>query len=145
MRPHYLPGDLVARRKGLVMHHGIALGGGRVLHNTPFRGEHISSEEEFLAGQRLHVTRLPYDARVRALRHADDWTGGRGYNLLTNNCEHTVTRAMSGAARSPQLIGWAAGVAVGAAAFALTRHAGAAAAGYTLAKRLAEGSFRAFR
>ncbi len=38
------PGDIVSRRKGLVMHRGVALGGGRVLHNTPFRGEHICSE-----------------------------------------------------------------------------------------------------
>ena len=62
----YLPGDIVSRRKGMVMHRGIALGDGRVLHNTPFRGEHISSEEEFSAGRRLYVTRMD---RIAGNRH----------------------------------------------------------------------------
>ena len=33
----YLPGDVVARRKGLVMHHGVVLADGRILHNTRAR------------------------------------------------------------------------------------------------------------
>jgi hypothetical protein len=50
MRTRYLAGDIVSRRKGLVMHKGVSLGGGRILHNTPFRGEHVCTEEEFADG-----------------------------------------------------------------------------------------------
>jgi hypothetical protein len=131
----YLPGDIVSRRKGFVMHKGIALGDGRVLHNTPFRGEHITTEHEFRNGERLRVVRQDRTRRQRALAHADGLGRGRGYNLLTNNCEHTVHRASTGAARSPQLIGWAAGLAVGAVALAVTRHPVAAVAGFEAARR----------
>lgn len=133
----YLPGDVVSRRKGFVMHKGIALGDGRVLHNTPFRGEHIATEAEFRAGKRLYVTRLSRRERQRALGHADRVdVHSRGYNLLTNNCEHTVTRAAYDRPHSPQLLGWAAGIVGGALTFAVTRHVGAAAAGYALARGL---------
>lgn len=134
----YLPGDIVSRRKGFVMHKGVALGDGRVLHNTPMRGEHITTEEEFRAGKRVYVTRQERDARERALAHADRDPGGR-YNLLTNNCEHTVHRAASGEARSPQLKSWVLGLAIGGAALAITRHPGVAAAGFALGRKLADG------
>ncbi len=106
----YLPGDVVSRRKGFVMHRGIAFGDGRVLHNTPFKGEHISSEAEFSAGQRVYVTRMDRAARQRALLHAERDVGRRSYSLLANNCEHTVSRAIDGEADSPQLRGWVAGL-----------------------------------
>jgi hypothetical protein len=128
----YLPGDIVSRRKGFVMHRGIALGDGRVLHNTPFKGEHICSEEEFRAGHSLHVTRLDRTARQRALLHAD--VADRSYSLFNNNCEHTVYRAIGAEAESPQLKGWIAGLAAGAAVFALTRHPAAALAGFAAAR-----------
>jgi len=130
----YLPGDIVSRRKGMVMHRGIALGDGRVLHNTPFRGEHISSEEEFSAGRRLYVTRMDRIARQRALLHAEMDAGGRPYSLLANNCEHTVSRAIGTEVESPQLRGWVAGLVAGAALLALTRSLAAAAAGFAAAR-----------
>ena len=88
----YLPGDIVSRRKGFVMHKDIVLRDGRVLHNVPFKGEHICSEAEFRDGKRLYATRMEQRQRSRALREADRDTL-RGYNLFTNNCEHTVHRA----------------------------------------------------
>ena len=130
----YLPGDVVSRRKGFVMHRGIALGDGRVLHNTPFKGEHISSEAEFSAGQRLYVTRMDRAARQRALLHAERDVGRRSYSLLGNNCEHTVSRAIDGEADSPQLRAWVAGLMAGAALLALTRSPAAAAAGFAAAR-----------
>jgi hypothetical protein len=131
------PGDIVSRRKGLVMHRGVALGGGRVLHNTPFRGEHICSETEFRAGKRMYVTNLDSDLRQRALHRAHHHVeSGRGYNLLTNNCEHTVTRATHGESRSPQLQSWLFGAGFAAAAFAITRHPAAAAAAYAAGRKL---------
>ena len=133
----YLPGDVVSRRKGLVMHKGVVLRDGRILHNTPFRGEHVCTEEEFRAGKRLHTTRMESHERRRALHHAENGDR-RSYNLLTNNCEHTVSRAATGRPESPQLSSWIAGIGVGAVAFALTRHPGVTAAGYALGYRLAK-------
>lgn len=130
----YLPGDMLSRRKGLVMHRGIALGDGRVLHNTPFKGEHISSEAEFRAGQRMYVTRLDRNVRERALRHVESDAAGRPYSLVTNNCEHTVSRAIGAVPESPQLREWAAGLAAGLTLFALTRSPGVAAAGFAAAR-----------
>ncbi len=129
------PGDIVSRRKGFVMHRGIALGDGRVLHNTPFRGEHICSEHEFRAGKRMYVSNLDGADRARAVRRANHGSA-RSYNLLTNNCEHTVSRAATGRAQSPQLRSWVIGTGLAAATFAVTRHPAAAAAALAFGKKI---------
>ena len=138
MAPRFQPGDIVARRKGFVMHKGVVLSDGRILHNTPWRGEHTSSEREFRAGRRLRVTALDKDARQRVLDGEHD--GARRYNLFTNNCEHTVNRVTTGRATSPQLQGWLVGAGMAALAFAVFRHpvvaASAYAAGRGLVRRL---------
>jgi len=141
MTTPYLAGDVIARRKGLVMHKGIALGDGQVLHNMPSRGEHISSEAEFLSGRSMVVYITPLRQRQRALQHADQLrragdTTNRGYHLFTNNCEHTVNRLHKGRAESPQLKGWIAGFSLAAVAFLVTRHPGVAAAGFAIGRRL---------
>lgn len=133
----YLPGDVVSRRKGFVMHKGLVMRDGSILHNTPFRGEHVCSEAEFRAGQRLYVSHSELDERRRTLNRVNA-SERRGYNLFTNNCEHTVNRATTGRSHSPQLLLWAAGLGVGAVAFALTRHPAAAVAGYALGRSLAK-------
>lgn len=130
----------MSRRKGIVMHRGIALGDGRVLHNTPFKGEHISSEEDFSAGQRLYVTRMDRAARQRALLHAETDSHGRRYSLLGNNCEHTVSRAIGGEPESPQLREWVVGLVAGAALLALTRSPTAAAAGFAAVRGWMSGN-----
>ena len=134
---HYLPGDIVSRRKGPVMHKGIALGDGQVFHNTPLRGEHVSTEREFLRGRRLHVERLDGSERQRVLQAARNASSHR-YNLFANNCEHTVARARTGVADSQQLRAWALGLGLGALAFAATRHPAAAVAGYALGHGIAK-------
>jgi len=137
-----LPGDIVSRRKGLVMHRGIALGDGRVLHNTPFKGEHICSESEFRAGKRLYIDRHDAALRKRTLHRAGSVPdSARSYNLFTNNCEHTVSRTMTGRAHSPQLRSWLVGGGMAAATFALTRHPGAAVAAYALGRKLTSRLF----
>lgn len=135
----YLTGDVVARRKGLVMHHGVVLSDGRVLHNTPRRGEHISTLDDFRRGRRVYrvgragVGMASLVPAAVPLRH---------YNLFTNNCEHTVSRLTEGRPRSGQLRGWVAGVSLGAVAFALTRHPGISAAGYALGRSLGGRSWQ---
>ena len=134
-----LPGDVVLRRKGPVMHQGIALGDDRVLHNTPLRGEHVSSMEDFRRGKTVRARGLGETQRARALRHAQGAARGgvRRYNLFRNNCEHTVSRATTGKPKSPQLLAVAAGVVAGAAVLVAIRHPVAAAAiGYGLWRRL---------
>lgn len=134
MQADYQPGDILVRRKGVVMHKGIALSGGRVLHNTPLRGEHVSSEREFRAGRRLWVKKQDGEARRRALDGAEQASGR--YNLFTNNCEHTVNRATLGQASSPQLQAWVAGAGLAVLVFAVVRHPVLAAAGFALGRRL---------
>ena len=136
LKAPYQPGDIVVRRKGLFMHHGIVLDDGRILHNTPRKGEHLSSEQEFRAGRRMRIIRLEEQAQQRSLGAATEGAG-RPYNLFTNNCEHCVSRAATGQARSPQLQGWMAGLGVAALAFAATRRPAAAVAGYMLGRSLA--------
>lgn len=131
MVTRHLPGDILLRRKGFVLHKGIALGNGRVFHNTPIEGEHVSTEENFRAGHRLYVTRLSANERRRTV-HAVRSESPRRYNLLTNNCEHTVTRARTGEASSRQLEAWAVGLGLGALAFAATRRPSLAVAGFAL-------------
>lgn len=129
-------GDIVYRRKGLVRHKGLVLHDGRVLHNTPERGEHISHLSEFGAGKRIWLeTRTgSYSGTQLSTRSLPD--RGRNYHLLTNNCEHTISRATNGRAESPQLKSWLAGIGLGTVTFALTRHPGATAAAYALGRSL---------
>ena len=102
---HYRAGDIVSRRKGLVMHKGVVLPDGNILHNTPFRGEHVCSPREFGSGQRLYVTSPRGDDHLSRVYRAVPKTS-KGYNLFTNNCEHTVSRVTHGASESPQLRSW---------------------------------------
>lgn len=132
-----MPGDVVARRKGPVMHKGVVLPDGRVLHNTPGRGEHVSTLEEFGAGRTVHVVRRAC-ARSRARAYQARPRADQRYNIFTNNCEHTTSRVVHGREESPQLRGWIAGVGVAALAFALTRHPGATLASFAAGRRFAE-------
>jgi hypothetical protein len=129
------PGDIVSRRKGFVMHKGIVMSDGSVLHNTPFHGEVRVPMSEFAAGKRVFVEHQDTEVRMRALRRADNHDP-RGYDLLRNNCEHTVHRLSHGRAESPQLQSWIAGLGVASATFVLTRHPGLAAAGFALGRKL---------
>ncbi len=134
MQPNYRPGDIVARRKWLVMHKGVVLDDGRILHNTPWRGEHVSSERDFRAGRPLRVTPQNPEARQRAVNASRDEV--RRYNLFTNNCEHTVNRATTGHASSPQLQGWLVGAGMAAVAIAVLRHPLLAASAYAVGRGL---------
>ncbi len=96
------PGELLRRRKGPVMHTGVSLGAGRVLHNTPGRGEHVSSFEDFANGETVRVSPSSAKARER-VQSRDVNACERPYNPFTNNCEHTASRATDGRASSPQL------------------------------------------
>ncbi|MCY3884804.1 MAG: hypothetical protein OXG24_07765 [Gammaproteobacteria bacterium] len=132
------PGDIVSRRKGLVMHRGIVLEDGQVFHNTPFQGEHVSSLHEFRKNKRMFVHEMDAVERLEALR-ACGGNSDRNYNLFTNNCEHTISRASTGKGRSPQLVSFLISGGVAAATLALTRSPGLALAGFALTRKLTSG------
>jgi len=133
----YRPGDVVARRKGPVMHKGIVMSDGRILHNVPLEGEQICSLAEFSTGKRVYVTR-PKSNRFSAEVPVIAPDPARRYCLFTNNCEHTVTRFTHGSPRSPQLRGWIAGMSVAAATLtlALARGTVAGAVAQTIGRSL---------
>ncbi|MCY4656005.1 MAG: lecithin retinol acyltransferase family protein [Gammaproteobacteria bacterium] len=108
------------------MHRGIVLEDGRVLHNTPLAGEHVSSLEQFSKGKTVRRHALPKPQRDQILKNATkkQHTGYRNYNLFTNNCEHLVTSAKDLKPRSPQLGSFLAGAGLAVAVLAVTRHPG---------------------
>ncbi len=99
------PGDIVSRRKGPFRHIGIVVGDDEILHNTPLRGEHLSSTRAFAKGKGVCVEYQDTQGRSRVVKSAKAHleSGTRSYNPLTNNCEHTVNRITTGRAHSPQL------------------------------------------
>ncbi|HSG90129.1 MAG TPA: hypothetical protein VLA56_13030 [Pseudomonadales bacterium] len=130
------PGDIVKRPKGPVTHVGVVLDGGLVLHNTPERGEHVSTLAEFSRGRPVRVERPDDSERLRLLASATASARSRRYHLLQNNCEHTLYRARDGRPRSPQVLSWTLGIAGAVAGTLLLRHWGATAAGWELGRRL---------
>lgn len=116
----YAVGTVLTRPKGPLTHVGVVTEAGAVFHNTPERGEHESSLEEFAAGGpitvRSRVTDLPaFLHRLRQRRF-----NLRPYDAFSNNCEHTVTALIGEEPSSPQLQGWGilAGMAVAVAVLA---------------------------
>lgn len=130
------PGDVVSRPKGLVEHVGLVVDGGRVLHNIPGQGEHVTSLAEFAAGRPVRIDRSPPEERLMLLARAGHDGARRDYDLLRNNCEHTVSRVREGRASSPQLLDWTLGAAGAVAGGLLLRNWGAAVAGFELGRRL---------
>jgi len=106
---HLIPGAVLTRPKagGLVEHEGLYLGNGQVFHNTPERGDHISTLSEFARNQRIRIRRtegrLVPAALIRARQLA--WMNRR-YDVATYNCQHSVRKALGCTVESPQAQGW---------------------------------------
>ena len=117
------------------MHRGIVLEDGNILHNTPLKGCHTSTLAEFSKNKTVYPANHRAEVRDLTLSNAKNDENDR-YNPFKNNCEHTVTRATTNEARSPQLRGWLVGAAFAAIGFAVTRHPAFAIAGFALGKKL---------
>jgi len=104
---------LVTPRLGY-RHHGLYVGGGRVLHYGGLhRGWRRGPVEEvtlaqFARGRGFAVVRsgaARFDAAT-ALERARSRLGENRYRLWSNNCEHFVNWALDGEARSAQVERW---------------------------------------
>lgn len=108
MRFSVEPVALVSRPKlALLRHMGVMLPDGRVAHCTPERGEHVSTVEEFAAGQDVKIERIvmPEQQALTLQRIAATLATPRPYNPVTNNCETFANRSVGEKAESPQLLG----------------------------------------
>ena len=102
-------GDLLKKPKGPFTHYGIYLGNGMVFHNSPELGEHKSTFAEFAGQEKVTFISVWPEKRGEVLnRLSDSLKNEKQYNLLFNNCEHTVYKIVAGQPMSPQLVGWGA-------------------------------------
>lgn len=99
---------LITPRFGYV-HHGIYVGGGRVIHYAGFkrflsRGpvEEVSLDE-FAGGHPVEVIGTGGCAAVARARQR---LGEDRYRFFTNNCEHFARWCISGLSRSLQVEAW---------------------------------------
>lgn len=125
-----LGAHVITPRRGYV-HHGIHVGGGRVVHyaglSRSLRGGPVQevSLEEFAQGRGVAIRAggaAHYAPAVVAAR-ARSRLGEDRYRIATNNCEHFCTWCLRGVGRSEQVERWlrlplalaAAGVRIGRA------------------------------
>jgi len=107
MNPRILPqvGDLIVRTKflGLTKHVGVVIGFDQVLHNTPEKGEYISTIQEFGSGFPVTVYRSGASPAVVIVNASRILANPKEYDVLQRNCEHTATETAYGRSDSPQL------------------------------------------
>jgi hypothetical protein len=99
---------IVSRPKigALIRHHGIRLPSGMVAHCSPIRGEHISTEREFSAGQVVSSMEIPQPLHSSVIRNINvAMLSPRPYHLTQNNCETFVNRMTSHSVGSPTVAG----------------------------------------
>ena len=94
-------------------HYGVYIGDNKVIHFAPYEGQEISFEngiihettiEGFLEGRVLKIdlnAKPAYDEK-EIIRRARSRIGEKGYNLMTNNCEHFARWCVTGQSVSYQ-------------------------------------------
>jgi hypothetical protein len=104
--------SVIARPKthGGGEHWGVLLPDGSVAHNTPERGEHISTLAEFAANLTLRVVRdVPpahfYESVERIRIAVQSPTAQLAYHPTKNNCQSFANRVTGEAPRSPAVEG----------------------------------------
>lgn len=74
-----------------------------VLHRTPDNHTHLSSYQEFKAGQEVTIkSKRTYNHEITE-RARQVLTNGKPYRALTNNCEHLVNFVLKGETTSEQV------------------------------------------
>jgi hypothetical protein len=106
-----VPGaHLTTSRRGYT-HHGVYVGGGRVVHYSGLSGfwqcgpvEEVSLSR-FAAGHEVRILDRPSSrySPQEIVRRARSRLGENDYRLLTNNCEHFCNWCCSGVSHSAQV------------------------------------------
>lgn len=111
-------GDQIARPKinGLVDHVGIVVAPNVVFHNSPERGEHVSTVRDFAGNKPIrivdrHANTKTWQATRTRIDH--QLTSPRAYALTSYNCEHSVSHALGHPPHSKQLQAWLAVIGLG--------------------------------
>jgi hypothetical protein len=120
--PNLSIGTLLLRPKffGIVQHEGVVVGYNAVLHNTPDKGEHVSTLNEFAAGAPVEAQITEADPVQLVTRVQQLLSKPQDYDLLRRNCQHTASQLIRGAAKSPWVIGVAVVLVVIAGIWALS-------------------------
>jgi len=96
-------GDILYRRKGIVMHVGVYIGNALILHNTPKNGEHSVAFDTFANGKTVYAqttNMLPLQVLNNAQKILAE---PQDYQLFKSNCEHTASRVLKSNPTSAQL------------------------------------------
>jgi hypothetical protein len=98
-------GDVLTRPKalGVVTHVGVAIAPNLILQNTPEKGEHLTTVQEFCAGKPVMLHRTGVNPSIVAARAQAVLASPQKYDLFQNNCEHTATKIIQGMGQSSQL------------------------------------------
>lgn len=92
-----MPGDLLWRSKGPVIHYGFALNPYQVLDIVPGGSPRTVSLAEFANGNSVYLQRPNPNDRPAILARAHQVaTNGTPYNIATFNCEHVKNFILSG-------------------------------------------------
>jgi hypothetical protein len=97
-------GDLLICKKGIFDHVGVLIANDTVLQNTPEKGEHATTIEEFADGQTIKIQRMYADGSSVLSRARKILAHPKSYNAFFRNCEHTAWEVIKGIAKSPQFI-----------------------------------------
>ena len=103
-------GDHVYIHRGGYSHHGVDMGGGRVIHFASANGKkgdaviRWASIDEFAGSGAVEVREYGarFDAQETTMR-AQSMVGQSGYDLFANNCEHFATWCTTGEHSSAQV------------------------------------------
>jgi len=108
-----LGSHIVTPRRGY-LHHGIYVGGGKIVHYAGLvhglrrRPVEETTLDRFARGRTVWVRsdRPPIFSSREVIRRARSRMGEDGYRLLTNNCEHFCKWCLHGEHRSYQVDAW---------------------------------------
>jgi hypothetical protein len=82
----------------------VYLGFNGVATNTPEKGEHLTTVEEFSAGNPVKIQHTNANPVAVSLNAKRILSTPKKYNLLSRNCEHTAHEVVHGIPRSPTVV-----------------------------------------
>jgi hypothetical protein len=115
-------GDLLSVDMGAYIHYGVYAGNNLVFNCTPKKGEHLCPIHEFSDGKEITVVPVPYHLKQAASLNIFTLVSDpQPYDLLSNNCEHSVFKAYGLEPASGQVKFWATMGLLGLALYVVVR------------------------